>query len=103
VFNTVVAAIIQSASRTNLIPTSHSGLPRKATIKTSPPVATLISVKIGVLFGHPVAFPTWSIEELDACFVVLDDNEQALAYVYFDAQLPDAAQLSSNEREAEED
>jgi hypothetical protein len=28
--------------------------------------------------------PPWSVEELDACFVVSDHNEQALAYVYFE-------------------
>ena len=27
--------------------------------------------------------PPWSVEELDACFVVRDHSEQALAYVYF--------------------
>jgi hypothetical protein len=28
--------------------------------------------------------PPWSIEELDACFVVRDHNGQQLAYVYFE-------------------
>jgi hypothetical protein len=28
--------------------------------------------------------PPWSIEELDACFVVRDHNGQALAYGYFE-------------------
>jgi hypothetical protein len=28
--------------------------------------------------------PPWSIEELDACFVVRDHSGQALAYVYFE-------------------
>jgi hypothetical protein len=28
--------------------------------------------------------PPWSVEELDACFVVRDANDQALAYVYFE-------------------
>ena len=29
--------------------------------------------------------PPWSVEELnDACFVVRDNNEQALAYIYYD-------------------
>jgi hypothetical protein len=28
--------------------------------------------------------PPWSVEELDACYVVRDQNEQALAYVYFE-------------------
>jgi hypothetical protein len=27
--------------------------------------------------------PPWSVEELDACFVVRDHSGQALAYVYF--------------------
>jgi hypothetical protein len=30
--------------------------------------------------------PPWSIEELEACFVVRDNSGQALAYVYFEAQ-----------------
>ena len=28
--------------------------------------------------------PPWSVEELDACFIVKDHNGQALAYVYFE-------------------
>ena len=28
--------------------------------------------------------PPWSIEEMDACFVVRDHNGQQFAYVYFD-------------------
>jgi hypothetical protein len=28
--------------------------------------------------------PPWSVEEQDACFVVRDQNGQALAYVYFE-------------------
>jgi hypothetical protein len=28
--------------------------------------------------------PPWSVEELDACFVIRDHNGQALAYVYFE-------------------
>jgi hypothetical protein len=28
--------------------------------------------------------PPWSVEELEACFVVRDSNRQALAYVYFE-------------------
>jgi hypothetical protein len=28
--------------------------------------------------------PPWTIEELDACFVVSDANGQKLAYVYFE-------------------
>ena len=28
--------------------------------------------------------PPWSVEELDACFVVMDSNGQQLAYVYFE-------------------
>jgi hypothetical protein len=28
--------------------------------------------------------PSWSVEELNACFVVRDDNGQKLAYVYFE-------------------
>jgi hypothetical protein len=27
-------------------------------------------------------FPPWSVEEMDACFVVRDVNGEALAYVY---------------------
>ena len=28
----------------------------------------------------------WSVEELDACFVVKDSNGQALAYMYFEKE-----------------
>jgi hypothetical protein len=28
--------------------------------------------------------PPWSVEELDACFVVIDSAGQKLAYVYFE-------------------
>ena len=28
--------------------------------------------------------PSWSIDELEACFVVIDSAEQKLAYVYFE-------------------
>jgi hypothetical protein len=28
--------------------------------------------------------PPWSVEELDACFIVRDHNGQQLAYVYFE-------------------
>jgi hypothetical protein len=28
--------------------------------------------------------PPWTVEELNACFVVRDDNGQKLAYVYFE-------------------
>jgi len=28
--------------------------------------------------------PPWSIDELEACFVVIDSAGQKLAYVYFD-------------------
>jgi len=30
--------------------------------------------------------PPWSVEELDACFVVTDSAEQKLAYVYFEEE-----------------
>ncbi len=30
--------------------------------------------------------PPWSVEELDACFVVRDSNGQQLAYVYFEGE-----------------
>ena len=30
--------------------------------------------------------PPWSVEELDACFVVRDHSAQALAYVYFEEE-----------------
>jgi hypothetical protein len=28
--------------------------------------------------------PPWSVEELDACYVVRDRGDRALAYVYFE-------------------
>jgi hypothetical protein len=30
--------------------------------------------------------PPWSIDELEACFVVRDNSGQALAYVYFEEE-----------------
>jgi hypothetical protein len=30
--------------------------------------------------------PPWSVEELDACFVVIDNNGQKLAYIYFEEE-----------------
>ena len=30
--------------------------------------------------------PPWSVEELDACFVVRDQNGQQLAYVYYESE-----------------
>ena len=33
---------------------------------------------------RPPLPPPWSIDELEACFVVRDDSGQALAYVYFE-------------------
>jgi hypothetical protein len=30
--------------------------------------------------------PPWSVEELDACFVVRDHDGQQLAYVYFEEE-----------------
>jgi hypothetical protein len=30
--------------------------------------------------------PPWSVEELDACFVVRDHKRQQLAYVYFEEE-----------------
>jgi len=43
--------------------------------------------------------PPWSVEELDACFIVRDHNGQALAYVYFEDEpgRRSAAKLFSND------
>jgi hypothetical protein len=30
--------------------------------------------------------PPWSIEESSACFIVRDNDEQALAYVYYEEE-----------------
>jgi hypothetical protein len=38
--------------------------------------------------------PPWSVEETDACFIVRDNNGQALAYVYFEDE-PRAVTLPS--------
>ena len=40
--------------------------------------------------------PPWSVEELDACFVVKDDAGQKLAYVYFEEKPADDRPPSSN-------
>jgi hypothetical protein len=43
--------------------------------------------------------PPWSVEELEACFVVRDHSGQALAYVYFEEEpgRRSAAKLLSND------
>jgi hypothetical protein len=41
--------------------------------------------------------PPWSVEELDACFVVRDSNGQQLAYVYFDNPRAAAKPLTRDE------
>jgi hypothetical protein len=30
--------------------------------------------------------PPWSVEELDGCFVVIDNGGQKLAYIYFEEE-----------------
>jgi hypothetical protein len=42
-------------------------------------------------------FPSWTVEELAACFVIKDDAGQKLAYVYFEEE-PESA-LSSGHGE----
>jgi hypothetical protein len=39
--------------------------------------------------------PPWSVEELNACFVVRDHNGQQLAYVYFEDETGDRQPISS--------
>jgi hypothetical protein len=41
--------------------------------------------------------PPWSVEELDACFVVRDHDGQQLAYVYFDDPRAAAKPLTGDE------
>jgi hypothetical protein len=37
--------------------------------------------------SSPRRFPApWSVEELDACFIVIDSAGQKLAYVYFEEE-----------------
>ena len=48
--------------------------------------------------------PPWTVEELDACFVVIDSAEQKLAYVYFEGRA--RAQISrqaAQQRRSEKD
>jgi hypothetical protein len=40
--------------------------------------------------------PPWSVEELDACFVIRDHNGQQLAYVYFEDELGSIAVAGCN-------
>ena len=42
--------------------------------------------------------PPWTVEELDACFVVRDRTGQQLAYVYFEDEPADARQPSCSAR-----
>jgi hypothetical protein len=41
--------------------------------------------------------PPWTVEELDACFVVRDHDGQQLAYVYFDDPRAAAKPLTRDE------
>jgi hypothetical protein len=42
------------------------------------------SWKAGRVDRRPRFPPPWKAEETDACFLVKDDNGQALGYVYFE-------------------
>ena len=47
----------------------------------------LSGVSVSVMPSSPRRFPPpWTVEELDACFVVIDSAEQKLAYVYFEEE-----------------
>ena len=53
--------------------------------QSCPSVAAGLSYRYHRPMPPPRRFPPpWSIEELDACFVVRDHNGQQLAYVYFE-------------------
>jgi hypothetical protein len=39
---------------------------------------------MAVQFAESRFPPAWTVEELDACFIVKDSNEQALGYVYYE-------------------
>jgi hypothetical protein len=38
--------------------------------------------------------PPWLVDEIDACFIVLDANRQAVAYFYFEVRTADAQRRS---------
>jgi hypothetical protein len=52
-----------------------------------------ISTRERLFLGHSEAMPTnrrfpppWSVEELDACFVVMDSTGQKLGYFYYEEE-----------------
>ena len=55
-------------------------------------VVLIIAAIVAVLWfqiGAPTSRrfpPPWTVEELEACFVVIDSAEQKLAYVYFEEE-----------------
>jgi hypothetical protein len=57
-----------------------------------PIVRRVAAARLGGLAMHGVIQPErhfpepWSVEQLDACFVVKDLNGQALAYMYFEKE-----------------
>jgi hypothetical protein len=52
-----------------------------------------LSLPVSLISCREVAMPArrfpppWSVEELDACFVVADRSGQKLAYIYFEEEL----------------
>jgi len=49
----------------------------------APPFRFAVSQSAIIAPCHPPRrFPPWSVEETDACFIIRDNNRQAVAYVY---------------------
>jgi hypothetical protein len=42
--------------------------------------------------------PPWSVEELEACFVVIDRGGQKLAFVYFEERVDESSIISQADR-----
>ena len=78
---------------TVLLPAGVTPIEHVAWAATARKIPNAVQGSVGRVETTPIAIipdigrrfpPPWSVEELDACFVVRDHNGQQLAYVYFE-------------------
>jgi hypothetical protein len=69
--------------------THHDALPKASLVRNT---GHRRDISERPLMGARRFPPPWSVEELDACFVVRDQSGQALAYVYFEDERADERQ-----------